>query len=138
MNDVAYIYSHDGDEHGIRFGVELCTKETLRETVKKHLYPDGIPDGDAEIFAGVMEEIDEKGGCDFEDGWIAVKDGAAAIVEFMIYQLRECKAEENYAHNERAKEGALRAAAEAKYKALQNALLVALGPNAPDVMDAAA
>jgi hypothetical protein len=136
--DIAYIYSHDGDEHGIKFGVELCTRSTLRETVKKHLYPDGIPDGDAEIFAGVMEEIDEKGSCDFEDGWIVVKDGAAAIIEFLIDQLRECKAEERFEGERAYKEMQRREAAEAKYKTLQQALLVALGPNAPDVADAVA
>lgn len=135
--DVAYIYSHDGDKHGIKFDIELCTQLTLRDTVKKHLYPEGIPDDPAEIFAGVMEEIAEKNACDFEDGWIAVKYGVPAIVEFLIEQLRECKDEERFEGERAFAEMQKREAAEAKYKTLQNALLTALGPNVHEVAEKA-
>jgi hypothetical protein len=137
MSDVAYIYSHDGDEHGIKFGIELCTKATLRETIRKHLYPDGIGD-DPEIFNGVMEEIEDKGACDFEDGWIRVENGTAAIIEFLLAQLRECKAEERFECERAADAFKQRDAAQAKYKALQGALLTALGPSAPDIATKAA
>lgn len=138
MSEVAYIYSHDGDKHGIKFGIELCTLATLRETAKKHLYPDSISDDEAEIFAGVMEELEEKGSCDFEDGWIVVKDGAAAIIEFLLAQLIECKDEERFEGERAFAEMQRREKAEAKYKTLQEALLAALGPKAPEIAKAAA
>lgn len=138
MKEVAFIYSHDGDEHGLRFGVEICTPGTLRETVKKHLHPEGIQDDEAESFAGVMEELDEKGAVDFEDGWIVAKHGAAAIVEFMLEQVWEAKAEERYEGERGGEERLKREAAEQKYKTLQSALIAALGDKAPDLARAAA
>lgn len=138
MKEVAFIYSHDGDDHGIRFGVEICTPGTLRETVKKHLHPEGIQDDEAEMFAGVMEELDEKGAVDFEDGWIVAKHGAAAIVDFMLEQLRETKAEERYEGERGGEERLKREAAEMKYKTLQSALITALGTNGPAIAAQAA
>jgi hypothetical protein len=134
MTTVAYIYSHDGDEHGIKFAVAMCTESTLRETVRLHLYPDGNDNGE---FEPIMAEILDKGSFDFEDGWVVVKRGAE-IVEFLIYQLREAKSEERYADEQRYKELQARHAAEEKYHRLRTALVVALGPNAPDIAKAAA
>lgn len=138
--EIAYIYSHDGDEHGIKFGVEICTEATLRETVLHHLHPDASTSDSevADTFDGVFAQLVEDGSYDFEDGWIVIKRGAKEIVEFLIYQLREAKSEENYAHKERAEEGSRRVRAEEKYTQLQAALVAALGPNAPDVAAKAA
>jgi hypothetical protein len=134
MTDVAYIYSHDGDDHGLKFSVSLCTEDTLRETVQKHLCPDGE---DLE-FPALFDALSESGGHDFEDGWVVVKRGCAEIVEFLIYQMREAKAEENYADTERAKEACRRVLAETKYAALCEALIGAIDTKAPTIREIAA
>lgn len=134
MNNVAYIYSHDGDEHGIKFDVQLCTEDTLRATVRKHLDPD---EDDPEYFAKLWADLSESGAYDFEDGWVVIKRGQE-IVDFLIYQLREAKAEERYEGEQRFKEPQARQAAEAKYTQLREALAVALGPNAAEIAKAAA
>ncbi len=133
MNNVAYIYSHDGDEHGIKFSVQMCTEATLRETVQKHLCPDGE---DLE-FPGLYEALLATGSHDFEDGWVVIKRGQE-IIDFLIYQLHETKAEEQYAWQMRAQDAARRAIAEEKYRTLQTALTEALGPQGPEIAAKAA
>ena len=133
MEQVAYIYSHDGDEYGVKFGVYLCSDDTLQATVRKHIDPDGTdPD-----FGEFYDALIEAGSYDFEDGWIVIKRGAE-IVDFLIYQLREAKSEERFADEQRYKELRARETAEARYVHLRDALIAALGPNAPAVLGAAA
>lgn len=135
MTDIAYVFSHDGDEHGIKFGVTLCTEDTLRAEVQKHLDPGGER---MEEFEANMTELLEKGAVDFEDGWIVIKRGTAEIVDFLIYQLREAVAEEKGADQRRYEELKRRETAEARFAVLQSALLDALGPKAPEIAAKAA
>lgn len=132
-------FSHDGDEHGVKFGFALCNEASLLETVSKALYTDGvIPDDQAEQVAQIIAQLLDAGAYDFEDGWIALRRGLPHIVDFLIEQLRNTKAEEIWADGQRAEQHKRAGEWQAKYLNLCEALADALGAKAMAVADVAA
>lgn len=136
MDTMALFYSTDDKP---KFGYTLCNEQTLTETVAKHMFPGGNLDAEhrAEV-ASIAEELLEKLGTDFEDGWLALRVGMNDVAEFLMEKVTEQAAEAAWADDERGKEWARRYAAEQRFNALKTALIDALGPKAPEVAAAAA
>lgn len=134
-NTMAVFFSMDAEP---RWYVKLCNDATLFEAVHSGLWMDEPTEQSRTEVDGIIETLRETGSVDFEDGWVQMRIGTAAIVEWLVEKAKEAKSEEAYADQQRSQELKRRKAAEERYDLLRQALSDALGDKAPEIAKAAA
>lgn len=117
--------SHDGDEHGCRFSYALCDDETLFKAVAEATWFEPTAEHQNEC-EKLVAELRENGIVDFEDGWLSLRVGIAAVTEFLMEKIRfECS-ERKYEQSEQAETAEKYRVAAKKYDDLCAALQVAM------------
>lgn len=133
-NSMALFFSQDTDP---KFGIELCSAASLYKAVQKVMFCRDAED-DREEIERYVEALKEDGKIDFEDGWLALTIGMQATTAFIMEKATDAFAEMRYEDQLRFEESERREAAEARYAALQSALIEALGDKASDIAAKAA
>ena len=121
-----------------RFGMALCTKETLAETIRKELWGGDLSDDDHKTIARWVEDLTETESIHFEDGWLALHVGIEAIAAELMRRCVEQYQEAGHADVECHKELVRREQAEARFNRLSEALRDALGDKGPEIAAKAA
>lgn len=135
-NTIAVFFSMDADP---RWYVKLCNDATLFETVHAGIWMTDVRNEQSQVeTTGIVEGLRENGAVDFEDGWVQMRVGTAAIVEWLTAKVTEACNEERYADQQRFEELKRREAAEERYDLLRQALADALGPRGPEIAAKAA
>lgn len=121
-----------------RFGMELCTKESLAETIRKNLWGSNLSDDDHATIKEWSDALIEEGKIDFEDGWLGLFVGIEAITAELMRRCVEQYEETQYECRGAAEYGAAKVRAEERYNRLRDALRDALGDKGPEVAAKAA
>lgn len=80
----------------------------------------------------------ESGDVAFEDGWISLRIGMAAVTTFLLQKVDEAKAEERHADKLRFEEMKKRDEVTTRFMALRQALVDALGDRVAEIAEKAA
>jgi hypothetical protein len=100
-HSAAVFFSIDSDPG---FGIRLCNDATLFSAVHQIVFNKAPDDDSRAEVADIVEALRTTGGFDFEDGWIALRTGMAAVTEFLMEQLVNIKGDEHFADKQRCEE----------------------------------
>lgn len=134
-HSAAVFFSIDSDPG---FGIRLCNDATLFSAVHQTVFNKAPDDESRDEVVDIVEALRATGGFDFEDGWIALRIGMAAVTEFLMEKVVEFKLDEHFADKRRFEELKKREAAEERYALLRQALVDALGEKAMAIAEQAA
>jgi hypothetical protein len=135
-NTIAVFFSMDAEP---RWYVKLCNDATLFDTVHAGMWMNAEPTEQSRTETdGVLEDLRETGNVDFEDGWIQMRVGMAAVVEWLTGKAKEAADEASYEDKRRFEEMKRREEAEGRYELLRQALVDALGDRGPEIAAKAA
>jgi hypothetical protein len=135
-NTIAVFFSMDAEP---RWYVKLCNDAMLFDTVHAGMWMNEEPTEQSRTETdGVLEDLRETGNVDFEDGWIQMRVGMAAVVEWLTAKAKEATDEATYEDKRRFEEMKRREEAECRYELLRQALVDALGGHGPEIAAKAA
>jgi hypothetical protein len=121
-----------------RVAVKLCSRRTLNGEVHAAMYlAEPTPETRAAV-AGYVEQLLVVGVCEFEEGFLCLCSGIAAVTAYLMARLEGAVDDEIFADKRRFDELKAREVAEAKYAGLQAALIEALAEKAPAIVTLAA
>ena len=116
------------------FAVTLCSDVTLFDAVHNSMFcKPADADSRAEV-TDVVEQLRENGDVSFEDGWISLRIGMAAVTAYLLERAVDAVQNESFADRQRFEELKRREAAEGRYALLQQALVDALGDKVLEVV----
>lgn len=132
---LALFYSMDDDP---KFGVLFCAAERLQATVQSVMFPgpdDLTPPNAKEECERLAAELRQSGSVSFEDGWLELRTGLQDAVAFMMEKVKDARADERYADQQRADEHRRLQDVATKYAALCVSLQAALGEHVRGIVD---
>lgn len=130
------------DDSDVGFYAVPCTQKTLQQSVLAatfgplHSQFPAYSDEMVQEVAAYVVDLSAQGGLNFEDGWLALRIGVAAVLEFLMEKLKEARAGEKFEDKLRYQEVLRADAAELRYTALRNVLRLALGDQITTVLEA--
>ncbi len=112
------------------FAVELCTEETFPETVTKAMFVGATTQEQCAEAFKVAKALVEYPDFDFEDGWLSLRQGVPAIVDFLMTKVKTLTADRDAESSERFEQMQRATAAEEKLAAIRATLRDLLTPQA--------
>jgi len=120
------------------FAMSLCSDVSLFDAVSLAMFMPPLDPGNRAEVQDIVDQLREGGDVNFEDAWISLRTGMAAVTAFLMAKTIEAKEEERWADRQRFEELKRREEAETRHALLRQALVEALGDKGPELAKAAA